>query len=90
MASTATTGTSDSSSSGGGSKVGAYIHTQNIALDKSCTHISMYVWAEGWVLNVAIDYGQFQCTGNPRYNDSIFPKDVAIKMNLLLYRILNE
>ena len=26
----------------------------------------------------------------PRYNDSVFPKDVAIKMNLLLYRILNE
>ena len=26
----------------------------------------------------------------PHYNDSIFPKDVAIKLNLLLYRILNE
>ena len=29
-------------------------------------------------------------TVNPRYNDSICPKDVAIKMNFLLYRILNE
>ena len=28
-------------------------------------------------------------TVNPRYNDSI-PKDVPIKMSLLLYRILNE
>ena len=73
MASTATTGTSDSSSSGGGSKVGAYIHTLNKALDKSGTHINMYVWAEGWVLNVAVDYEQFQCTVNPRYNDSICP-----------------
>ena len=26
---------------------------------------------------------------NPRYKDSIFPKYVAIKMNLQLYRILN-
>ena len=31
-----------------------------------------------------------QVTGNPRYNDNIFYKDVAIKMNLLLYRTLNE
>ena len=29
-------------------------------------------------------------TVNPRHNDSIVPKDVAIKINLLLYRILNE
>ena len=29
-------------------------------------------------------------TVNPGYNDSICTKDVAIKMNLLLYRILNE
>ena len=30
------------------------------------------------------------CTVNPRFDDSIVPKDVAIKMNSLLYRILNE
>ena len=29
-------------------------------------------------------------TVSPRYKDTIVPKDVAIKMNLLLLRILNE
>ena len=30
------------------------------------------------------------CTVNPHFNYSTFPKDVAIKMNLLLYRILQR
>ena len=36
------------------------------------------------------DIGTIVTTVKPRYNDSICSKDVAIKMNLLLHRILNE
>ena len=34
--------------------------------------------------------GNFEYTVNPRYNDTFVPKDVAIKMNLLLYKVFNE
>ena len=29
-------------------------------------------------------------TVNPRYNETLVPKNVAIKMNLLLYKMLHE
>ena len=39
-----------------------------------------------WIFTIDISPN----TVNPRYTTAIVPKDVAIKMNLLLYRKLNE